>query len=112
MKNIKLTITLLTGLAVASLTTTVFAADKEKEVSLTGNACCAKCALHKADKCETVLVTSVDGKDVTYQMTGKDVKGFHKKICENAGEKVTVTGTVTGKDDKQTLHVTKIEEVK
>lgn len=113
MKNLKLFLALLAGLAVASFTTTAFADDdKGKETTITGNACCAKCALHQADKCETVLVATVDGKEVTYHLTGKDVKDFHKKICENAGEKVTVTGTVTGKDGKEMLHVTKIEEVK
>ncbi|HEY2329440.1 MAG TPA: hypothetical protein VGI63_06460 [Verrucomicrobiae bacterium] len=110
MRKLNLMIALLAGLGVTSLTTAALAADKE--VTITGNACCAKCALHQADKCETVLVASVDGKDVTYHLTGKEVKDFHKKICETAGEKVTVTGTETGKDGKEMIHVTKIEEVK
>ncbi len=111
MKKLKLTVALLAGLAVASLTPTAFAAD-DKEVTVTGNACCAKCALHTSDKCETVLVATVDGKEATYHLTGKDAKDFHAKICENSGEKVTVTGTVTEKDGKEMLKATKIEEVK
>jgi len=110
MKTLKLTLALLAGLAVASVTTTAFAA--YKEVTLTGNACCAKCALHTADKCQSVLQTTVDGKAVTYELTGKEAKAFHEKICAGSGIKVTVTGKVTGKDGKEVLHATKIEEVK
>jgi hypothetical protein len=114
MKKLKFTIALLAGLAVASFTTTAFAADdNSKETTVTGTALCAKCALHQSDKCETVVKATVDGKDVTYHLTGKEAKAFHEKICEKAdGEKVTVTGNVTGKDGKEMMHVTKIEEAK
>ncbi|HZI32753.1 MAG TPA: DUF6370 family protein [Candidatus Binatia bacterium] len=111
MKQLKLTIALLAGLAVASLTTTAYAADKD--VTLTGTALCAKCALHQSDKCQTVLQTTEDGKTVTYYLTGKEAKDFHKNICTSEkGEKVTVTGKVTEKDGKEMLHATKIEEAK
>jgi type 1 fimbria pilin len=110
MKRLKLTIALLAGLAVASLTTTAFAADKE--VTITGNACCAKCALHTSDKCQSVLQATVDGKEVAYQLTGKEAKAFHEKICSGPGIKVSVTGTVSEKDGKEMLKATKIEEVK
>jgi type 1 fimbria pilin len=112
MKKLKLTIALLAGIALASLTSTAFAADS-KETTITGTALCAKCALHTSDKCQTVVKATVDGKEVTYYLTGKEAKAFHKDICSKAdGEKVTVTGTVKEKDGKQTLAVTKIEEVK
>ena len=101
MNKLKLTIALLAGIAVTSLTTTAFAADKE--VTVTGDASCAKCALHQADKCQTVVKATV---------TGKEAKAFHGKICSGSTEKVTVTGTVSEKDGKQTLNATKIEEVK
>lgn len=110
MKKLTLTLALLAGLALTSFTTTAFAADKE--VTITGNACCAKCALHKSDKCQTVLQAKVDGKDVLYYLTGKEAKAFHEKICEGPGEKVKVTGTVKEKDGKEMLAATKIEEVK
>jgi len=111
MQKLNLTLALLAGLAVTSLTTTAFAADKE--VTITGTALCAKCALHTADKCETVVQATTDGKAVTYHLTGKEAKAFHEKICtKSEGEKVTVTGSVTGKDGKEMMHVTKIEEVK
>jgi len=111
MKKLKLTIALLAGLAVASVTTTAFAADA-KEVTITGDASCAKCALHTADKCQTVVKATVDGKEVSYYLTGKEAKTFHSKICSGSSEKVTVTGTVKEKDGKQTLVATKIVEVK
>jgi len=111
MKNLKLTLALLAGLAVASVSTTAFAADS-KEVTVTGNACCAKCALHTADKCQSVLQATVDGKAVTYELTGKEAKAFHEKICTGPGVKVCVTGTVSEKDGKETLKAAKIEEVK
>jgi hypothetical protein len=110
MKLSKLTFPLLAALALGGLTTTAFAADKE--ITVTGTAQCAKCALHKSDKCETVLTATVDGKEVTYQLAGKDVQSFHDKICAGTSEKITVTGNVTGKDGKEVLHVTKLEEVK
>ncbi len=112
MNKLKLTIALLAGIALAGLTTTAFAADS-KEVTVTGTALCAKCALHTADKCETVVKATVDGKEVIYHLTGKEAKTFHQNICSKAeGEKVTVTGKVTEKDGKEMLHATKIEEVK
>ena len=110
MNKLKLTLALLAGLAVASLTTTAFAADKE--VTVTGDASCAKCALHQADKCQTVVKATVAGKEVSYNLTGKEAKAFHGKICSGSTEKVTVTGTVSEKDGKQMLNATKIEEVK
>jgi type 1 fimbria pilin len=113
MKKMNLTIALLAGMALTSLTTTAFAAeDKGKEMTVTGTAMCAKCALHQGDKCQTVVKATVDGKEVTYYLTGKEAKAFHEKICTGPGEKVTVTGNVTGKDGKEMMHATKIEEVK
>jgi len=112
MKKLKLSIALLAGLAVTGLTTTAFAADS-KEVTITGTALCAKCAMHTADKCQTVVKATVDGKEVLYYLTGKEEKEFHKNICTKAdGEKVMVTGTVKEKDGKEMLKATKIEEVK
>jgi hypothetical protein len=111
MKQLKLTLALLAGLAAASLTTTAYAADKD--VTITGTALCAKCALHKSDKCETVLQTTKDGTMVTYWLTGKEAKDFHHNICSSdKGEQVTVTGTVKEKDGKEMLKVAKIEAKK
>ncbi len=113
MKKLKYTIALLAGLALAGFTTNALAAEKAKEITVTGTALCAKCALHTADKCETVVKATVDGKEVLYYLAGKEAKDFHKNICtKTEGEKVTVTGQVMEKDGKEMLHATKIEEVK
>jgi hypothetical protein len=101
---------LLAGLAVTTLTTSALAADKE--VTVTGDACCAKCALHTSDKCQTVVKATVDGKETSYYLTGKEANAFHEKVCTGPGEKVTVTGTVTEKDGKAMLAAVKIDEVK
>ena len=109
MKKIKLTFALLAGLAITSLTSTAFAEDKV--ITVTGEASCAKCAMHQSDTCQTVVKTTADGKDTLYYLTGKAAKAFHKNICEGGTEKVTVTGTVKEKDGKQMLEATKVEEV-
>lgn len=103
-------IALMAGLALVSVSSRAFAGDKE--TTITGTACCAKCALHQADKCQTVVKATVDGKEVSYYLTGEAAKPFHKKICSGSSEKVTVTGTVKEKDGKQMLAATKVEEVK
>jgi hypothetical protein len=110
MKKLKFTFALLAGLAAASLTTTAFA--EGKEITITGEALCAKCALHKADKCQTVVKVTTDGKEILYYLTGDAAKAFHKNICEGGSEKVTVTGKVEEKDGKQVVEATKVEEVK
>lgn len=112
MNKLKLALALLAGLAALILTTNLHAADASKQVTVTGQACCAKCALHLSDKCQTVVKATVDGKEVTYYLTGKEAKAFHEKICTGPGEQVTVTGSVTEKDGKQMLKASKIEETK
>jgi hypothetical protein len=111
MKKFTKTLTLLAGLAVAGLTLSAVAAE-EKAITITGDACCAKCALHKSDKCETVVKVTTDGKETLYYLEGKKAKTFHKKICEGDTAKVTVTGSLEEKDGKQVIEATKIEEVK
>ena len=112
MKLLKLIIALLTGIALVGFTTNAFAKEEGKEITVTGMAMCAKCALHQADKCETVVQVKKDDKTMTYYLTGKEAKAFHEKICKSEGEKVTVTGHMTEKDGKMMLHATKIEEMK
>lgn len=111
MKKLTKTLTLIAGLAVAGFTLSAVAAD-DKSVTITGEACCAKCALHKSDKCETVVKVTTDGKEVLYYLEGKSAKTFHKKICEGDTAKVTVTGSLQEKDGKQIIDASKIEEVK
>jgi hypothetical protein len=114
MKKSILFLTVAAGLLLAVATSRLLAVDTaSKEVTITGNAVCAKCLLHEGDKCQTVIQTTVAGKAVNYYLTDNDAsKAFHKNICGNAGEKVTATGTITEKGDKEMLTVSKIEPVK
>lgn len=90
--------------AMAALSTSTFA----KEVTLTGEGKCLKCALKKADKCQNVVEVKEGEKTATYKLTGDVSKGFHKEICSET-KKVKVTGNL----DKAAgeLAVTKIEAV-
>lgn len=87
-----------------------FAADKE--VTITGDGMCAKCALHETKKCQTVIQTQEDGKTVTYYLAQNGVsKDFHDNICKTS-EKVTATGTVSEENGKKILTASKIEAAK
>jgi hypothetical protein len=100
----------LAGFFVAGLATPALAADTE--VTVTGQAMCAKCSLHETDKCQTVIQTEQDGKKVTYYLApNKLSKEFHENVCKDT-QKVTATGTVKEKDGKQVMTVSKIELVK
>jgi len=84
----------------------------EKEVTITGEGQCAKCALHETEKCQNTIQTEENGKKVTYYLTQNDVsKEFHDNICKKS-EKVTATGVVSEKDGKKILTVSKIEAAK
>jgi len=107
--------TVLAGVAGALLlslvtSTPAVAEDKGngKEVTIQGEAKCAKCALHEADKCQTVIQTKEDGKTVTYWVAQNDVaKGFHKEVCTDT-KKVKATGKVEEVDGKKKLTLAKI----
>ena len=114
MKKSILFLTIAAGLVMAVTTSRLLAADTTgKEVTITGNAVCAKCTLHEGDKCQTVIQAEVAGKAVNYYVTPNDVsKAFHKNVCTGPGEKVTATGTIKEKDGKEMLTLSKIEPVK
>jgi len=83
-----------------------------KEVTITGEAKCAKCALKESDKCQNVIQVEKKHKTVTYYLVQNDVsKKFHEEICKQA-KKVTATGTVKTVDGKKELTPTKIELAK
>jgi len=112
MKTSKWLLTLAAGLLAVTFTARVMAADSS-EVTLSGMMVCGKCKLHETDKCQNVLQVEKDGKTVNYYLKENKVsKDFHSNICQNDGEKVTVTGTVKEKGGKETMTATKIEEVK
>ncbi len=78
-----------------------------KEVTLTGEGKCAKCALKKADKCQNVVEVKDGDKKVTYYLSGDASNKFHKEICGET-KKVEVTGEVSEKDGQKWLAVSKI----
>jgi len=101
------------ALVLAANTSSVMA--KDKEVTISGEAKCAKCILKEAGakECQTVIeVEKKKGKIQSYYVVNNDVsKAFHEDVCQ-AAKKVTATGTVAKVGGKQELTLTKIEPVK
>ncbi len=98
----------LASLLVGALALPVSAADKSKEITLTGEGKCAKCSLKEAAKCQNALQVQENGKTVTYYLEQNKVsKDFHDTICENP-QKITVTGKVKDENGKKVLTASKI----
>ena len=96
------------GTLLLALATSTTALGAGKEITLQGEAKCAKCSLHEADKCQTVIQTKEDGKTVTYWVTQNDVaKNFHKEVCTDA-KKVKAIGKVEEVDGKKKITLAKI----
>ena len=96
------------GLTVLAAFAFCVRAEEGKEVTLKGEVTCAKCDLKKADSCQTVIKVEKDGKDVIYWFEKPDHKKFHKQVCTEA-KKATVKGTVTEKDGKKYVKVSKLD---
>lgn len=112
MKKYKWFLALAAGLVVATLASSALAA-AAKEVTLSGTMVCGKCKLHITQTCQNVLQVQKDGKTVNYFLTmNKVAKDFHPNICQNDGEKVTVTGKVSEKSGKEVMVASSIKEVK
>jgi len=108
-KNIVL-FTSIAGLLLLPLATPSFAADEGKEVTITGEGKCAKCALKESDKCQNVIEATENGKTVKYYLADNKVsKDFHKENLCKESKKVTATGTVKEVDGKKELTASKIE---
>jgi hypothetical protein len=87
-----------------------FAADKE--VTVTGDGKCAKCALKETDKCQNAIQTQENGKTTTYYLADNKIsKDFHENLCKET-HKVTATGSVKEESGKKVLTASKIELVK
>lgn len=82
-------------------------AQDKKDVVLKGNITCAKCELKVEKKCATVIVVTVDKKDVVYFFDAAGHKKHHSAICE-AGKKGTVEGTVSAEGKKKIITVKKL----
>jgi len=93
---------------VLSPSSSAAAEEMGKSVTMKGTATCAKCDLGTAKECASVLQVKEGEKTVTYQLTGMCDKDWHKKICKGPKD-VTMTGTVSEKDGKMTMDVTKVE---
>jgi hypothetical protein len=113
MKITKLILAIVAGLLLAFSTSSLFAQDADKAITITGNMVCAKCTLHEAASCQNVVQVTKDGKTVNYYLVQNDTsKAAHGAICGGDAEKVTVTGTVEEKDGKKVMTPAKIEPVK
>ncbi len=84
--------------------------EKKKEETLKGTITCAKCDLKEegVKKCATVIKVTKDGKDTLYYFDSKAEKDYHSDICKKA-KKGEVTGTVSEKDGKKTIKVSKVK---
>jgi len=115
----KKTFTIIASVAALMLAanTTVLAKDnpKGKQITITGEAKCAKCILKEADakECKTVIeAEKKNGKAQEFYVVDNEIsKAFHEDVCHSA-KKVKATGTVAKVDGKQELTLTKIEVVK
>ncbi len=96
--------------AVFGLFVSVAAAFDGKEVTLTGDGVCAKCALKETPTCQNAIKVEEGGKTVTYYLAPNAVaKKYHSTVCQ-ATVKTKATGTVEEKDGKKILTATKIEK--
>jgi uncharacterized protein DUF6370 len=99
------------GLAIVAMLAFVnFVRADDTSTTLKGTMTCAKCGLHQASKCQSVLQVKDGDNTVTYYIADSDAsKGTHDKVCQGAVENVTITGTVADKDGKKWITPTKIE---
>jgi hypothetical protein len=77
---------------------------KDKEVTLKGKICCAKCELMKADKCMTVIVVTKEKKETIYYFDSESDSKHHESICAEA-KKGVVTAVVSGDAKKKVISV-------
>jgi hypothetical protein len=110
MKKLSFIVVLVAGLSWGGVSS--FA--EGKEVTIKGEAQCAKCSLHETKECANAIVAKEDGKDVTYYIkdTEKGKKLLsHKEICETK-KNVVAKGTVKDVDGKKELTLTSLTEGK
>jgi len=126
MKRLALLLTGIAGLTLLAVATPTRAAENDqgagtenkgkegREMTITGEAKCAKCALKESDKCQTVIeAEGRNGRTVKYYLVDNDVaKKFHQEVCKEP-KKVTAKGTVKrNADGKRELTVQTIELAK
>jgi hypothetical protein len=88
---------------------------KDQQITITGQASCAKCVLKEkaATACQTVIEVQRDNKNNQkfYVVPNEVSKAFKADVCHGA-VKVKATGTYTKVKSKKDLTLSKIEEVK
>ena len=82
--------------------------EKGKEVTIKGQVICAKCGLAKETKCMTTVLEKKDGKETIYYFDPAGHKKWHSDICQEA-KNGSVTGTVSEKDGKKIITVSKLK---
>jgi predicted small secreted protein len=103
---------IISALAAAALlvANNTFAADKD--VTLTGEGKCAKCALKLTKQCQNVIEVQEGGKKVTYWIAKNEVSDkFHENLCKGPA-KITAVGKVSEKEGKKMLVASKLDVVK
>jgi len=107
MKNINSIIAIIASLVLAATITSALA--KDEEVTLKGEAKCAKCALKEGASCQSVIQVQEHGKTINYYVAANKVgKEFHKNVCQDS-KKVTATGAVKTVESKREVTLAKIE---
>jgi hypothetical protein len=105
----KRTLSLIAVTAITALTLNLCIAAEEKEVTISGEGKCAKCALKETKECQNAIQVTKDGKTETYYLVKNDVSDkFHKNVC-TATAKVKATGTSKKVDGKNQFTATKID---
>lgn len=96
----------LSAILTLSLVSLALAAGEKLE----GKAKCAKCHLKASESCQSVLVMKgKDGKETTYYVEkGDKAEAFHEEVCQDEKSAV-VEGTISEKDGKKLIKVTKFE---
>ena len=86
-------------------------AEDKKEVKLTGTLMCGKCSLKATPKCSNALQVKEGDKTVNYFLDDKgNAEPYHEEVCgDGKVEGVVVTGTITEKDGKMWVKVTKLD---
>ena len=75
-----------------------------KEVTLSGQGCCAKSCLQKSTECQGVLSVEKDGKATLFYFVGNGLsKAFHEQICQKpANLKVAAQCSKVGDESQWT----------
>lgn len=83
------------------------AADAAKEVTLTGEIGCAKCAFSVAKECATAIRVTAGETKTIYLFDEAADKKYHSEMCQDV-KHGSVAGVVSEHDGKQVITVSKL----